>query len=80
MPEPGKVVRSTAGRDKGSLMVVIHSEPDAVYVCDGKRRPLGRPKRKNPGHVEELDTSLLPQEAATDKALRRALAALRGSD
>lgn len=80
MPEPGRVVRSTAGRDKGSLQVIVRAEADAVYVCDGKQRPLGRPKRKNPRHIEVLDTSLLPQEAATDKALRRALAALRGSD
>lgn len=75
MLQAGSVVRSLAGRDKDGLLVVIEATPDAVYVCDGKERPIERPKRKNPRHV--LDTGLrlaAPHAADSNRALRKALA------
>ena len=42
----GSVVKSKAGRDKGRFMVVINFDESHVYVCDGKERPLERPKKK----------------------------------
>ena len=72
MLKEGSIVRSTAGRDKGRLLVVIAELPDAVLVCDGKERPLERAKRKNPRHIE--DTGLvLEQKAESNRALRKAL-------
>ena len=74
MLEKGSVVRSIAGRDKDRLLAVMDCAPDAVFVCDGKERPLERPKRKNPRHL--MDTGLrLPGNAAeSNRALRKALA------
>ena len=49
----GWVVRSTAGRDKNRLFVVVCASDDinSVFVADGKLRKTGFPKRKNVKHV-----------------------------
>ena len=73
MPARAAVVRSAAGRDKGRLLAVVRAEDAAVFVCDGKERPLNRPKRKNKRRILPTQ-AVLPEEAlATDRALRRAL-------
>ena len=74
MLEKGCVVRSLAGRDKDGLLAVMEATPDAVYVCDGKERPLERPKRKNPRHVQDTGLHLPPEAADSNRALRKALA------
>lgn len=69
----GRVVRSTAGRDKGSFLVVLETASRSVTVCDGKERPLERPKRKNPLHLAPT-AGLLPEEALkTNRQIRTAL-------
>ena len=73
--EIGFVVRSTAGRDKGKLLVVMETGQDCVFVCDGKERPLQRPKKKNIRHLEPAETSLTPEQTATNRAMRKALGA-----
>ena len=75
----GKVVCSAAGRDKGRFMVVVGVNGDFPLVCDGKERPLERPKLKNPKHLRFTNILLEPQQYNSNKALRRALAALRGN-
>lgn len=75
----GQIVCSKAGRDKGYFMVAVDFEDGYVYVCDGKERPLARPKRKNTKHVGFTNTVLEKNSYATDRALRRALAAYRES-
>ena len=62
--EIGSVVRSLAGRDKGRFLVIVRVESDGknVYVCDGKERPISRPKPKNPMHLAVTKT-VLPEEA-----------------
>ena len=75
----GRIVCSRAGRDKGKWMVVVKEEGSFLYVCDGKERPLERPKRKNVKHVALTRTSLEKNSYQTDKALRRALAVYRES-
>jgi ribosomal protein L14E/L6E/L27E len=78
MWETGTVVRSTAGRDQGYLLCVVGWESGCVLVCDGKERPLGRPKRKNPRHVEPLaQVPALTWELRGNQALRKALNRLR---
>ena len=67
------VVRSAAGRDKGRLLAVVRAENAAVFVCDGKERPLNRPKRKNIRHVTPTQAALLEDALANDRVLRRAL-------
>ncbi len=76
MLERGTVVRSSAGRDKGKLLAVMQSEKNLVFVCDGKERPIDRPKSKNIRHVESIGVSVEETEMATNRALRKALGRL----
>ncbi len=48
----GRIAQSVSGRDKG-MIYVITGQPDGVYVnvCDGSRRTLRQPKRKNIRHL-----------------------------
>lgn len=70
----GQVVRSRAGRDKDSFLAVIELAPPFALVCDGKARPLERPKRKKLMHLAPT-AAVLPEESlATNRKLRAALA------
>ena len=69
----GQVVRSIAGHDKGGFLVVVEVDPPCVLVCDGKHRPLERPKRKKLFHVAPT-AEVLPKEALrTNRQIRTAL-------
>ena len=48
----GQKVRSNAGRDKGTLYVVIRTEGNYIYAADGAARKLDRLKKKKLKHVE----------------------------
>lgn len=72
--ERGRVVVSLAGRDEGQTMAVLRAQGAAVWVADGKRRPLERPKRKNARHVAAVASRLEEPSMATNRELRRALA------
>ncbi len=48
----GQMVRSKAGRDKGTAYAVIRAEGDYVYVADGATRKLDNLKKKKIKHVE----------------------------
>ena len=76
MLEKGNVVRSSAGRDKGRLLVIMQVSGKLVTVCDGKERPVDRPKSKNIRHVEYVGASIKEDETATNRKLRKALARL----
>jgi ribosomal protein L14E/L6E/L27E len=74
--ERGRVVIPTAGKERDTRMAVVRQDGDGVWIADGRRRRLAAPKRKNPRHLR-LTPCRLPEEAlATDRQLRRALAAL----
>lgn len=73
----GRIVCSKAGRDKGHFMVVTANDENFVYLCDGKERPLSRPKKKNIKHISFTKKSLDENSYKSDKALRRCLAVLR---
>ena len=70
--EKGTVVISKAGRDKGYFMVVLDEADGYVIVADGKERPLDRPKRKNPKHLQKTNKKM-SLEQLTDKKLRTVL-------
>lgn len=69
----GQVVMSTAGHDKGELMVTAGFEKDRVLVCDGKHRRLEKPKSKNPKHLQATETFLSNDSMATNRKLRKTL-------
>ena len=75
----GQIVCSKAGRDKGYFLVVVLEKENSVSVCDGKERPLERPKLKNPKHLCFTNTVLSPESFKTNKSLRRSLAIYRDS-
>ena len=72
--ECGRVVVSLAGRDKGRLLAVTGVSEKGVLVCDGKERPVERPKLKHVKHRRALDIRLEEEKLATNRALRKALA------
>lgn len=71
----GRVMRSTAGRDKDTFLAVVGREEDALLLCDGKERPIERPKRKNPKHLAATNWLLTEEQLSTNRALRKALRA-----
>lgn len=69
----GQIVKSRAGHDKGDLAVIAGFDKDKVLVCDGKHRPLERPKRKNSKHIEATEMFLDEDSMATNRKLRKTL-------
>ena len=69
----GQVVISTAGHDKGDLLVIAGFENEKVLVCDGKHRKLDKPKCKSLKHLEVTEMLLEPDSMATNKMLRKTL-------
>ena len=79
MFERGDIVISAAGRDKTELLAVTSADEDAVFVCNGKDRPLHNPKRKNPKHVVPAGVRLEETALRSDKGLRKALAIVKAN-
>ncbi|MCI9086453.1 MAG: RNA-binding protein [Clostridia bacterium] len=77
----GSIVRSIAGRDKGSLFIVISREGDYVYLANGELRKVDRPKRKKLKHLqgtksvsEFVQNKLAAVGKVTNSEVRKALA------
>jgi len=77
---PGQIVVAQAGRETGRLFVVVAVDDDFLYLADGEKRPLERPKKKNPRHVRLLAEAdaYLPATRFTNQAIREALRAVEG--
>jgi len=77
----GQVVRSKAGRDKGTAFVVINVIDDKyISITDGDFRKLDNPKKKKIRHLivyktvlEELKDKLLNSEKINNAYIRRLL-------
>lgn len=50
--ETGMLVRSKAGHDEGKVYVIIGVEGEYVYLADGKRKTIDRPKKKRKKHAQ----------------------------
>ena len=74
--EKGQIVRSEAGRDAGSLLVVLSVKEPYLLLADGKKRPLANPKQKKIMHVHKTNTVLNLESLNTDKKIRKALRAI----
>ena len=61
-------------------MVIVSEDDRYVYVCDGKERPIERPKRKNAKHLSFTNTVLNADSYKTNKSLKKALAIYRDCD
>ena len=70
------VVVSTAGRDRGQLFYVIGTDGVYTLLCNGKDRPLEKPKRKKLKHVSKVlraETRVAAKLVAGDKVLNSEL-------
>lgn len=86
--EVGQIVRSKAGKDKGSLYFVWRVGEGFADVLDGKKRKINRPKVKRFKHLvvtDRLDEETLAhilagrEDGSTDYRIRRILLAYRNS-
>ena len=75
----GQIVCSKSGRDKGYFLVIVEEDEKFVYLCDGKERPVERPKRKNVKHISFTNTVLGKDSFKTNQSLKKALAVYRDS-
>ncbi len=73
-------VYAIAGRDKGKYFVVTAQEDNFIYLCNGKCRKVGSPKKKKIRHVtftgvksEFILNKLKTSGKVTNKELRYAL-------
>ncbi len=80
MYSKGQVVFSKSGHDKSLPFIVVDFDEDYVYLADGKRRLLEKPKKKKKMHVqicndiiEEIKTKLENNLYLDDADLRKAL-------
>ena len=71
--KPGMVVRSLSGHDQASFYLFVKTDQNFVYIADGRRRKLFKPKRKNPRHLQKTNRIVSLEEADTDRKIRRAL-------
>lgn len=69
----GTVVYSCAGRDKGSFLIEVGQKDGLILVCDGKYRPLERPKPKNKKHLRFTDYTLKEEQFTANRVLRKSL-------
>lgn len=80
--EPGQIVISKAGRDRGRVYVVYRVLDDRyVLVVDGLSRRVERPKKKNVRHLQPYNQLLdgevrerVKQGKVSNQELRRVLA------
>lgn len=59
------LARSLAGHDKDELYIIIGVQGEYVSLSDGRKHPLGKPKRKNKKHLQLINKY--------DETLRRKL-------
>lgn len=69
----GSVVKSKAGHDTGLFLVVLACEGRELLLCDGKTRPLERPKRKNVRHVAATAHTVPDHAMETNREIRKSL-------
>ena len=60
--EKGFVVIATAGKEKNQLFVVVDILGKYVFLADGKRLKVSKPKKKSVRHVQKASTEKFPVE------------------
>ncbi len=69
----GLVVKAKAGRDKGEFFIVIDFNEKEAFICNGKRRKLNKPKKKNIKHLAMTNTVFPLNELTSDKKIKSVL-------
>lgn len=75
----GRMARSLCGRDAESVMLIVGTDGDYVFLADGRTRKLSSPKAKRkkhvlllPGEIPEA-AELIRSGSADDSVIRRLL-------
>jgi ribosomal protein L14E/L6E/L27E len=63
----GQFVTSRAGHDKDTLYVIVAEDGDFAALCDGRLKPVERPKRKRWKHIQPISKCV---EAELMKAIQ----------
>ena len=78
------IVISLAGHDKGNVFFVVDTDGVYVFLADGKKRMVEKPKRKKRFHVRKvlrsdsiLASKIRSGEQVLNSELRRELATFR---
>jgi len=75
----GQVVFAKAGRDKGNAFIIVNLQDEYLYLVDGKRRTLDKPKRKKAKHVQPVNyianVIIMDGRALQDADIRKELKA-----
>ena len=66
MIKVGNAVLSTAGKEKGSIFVVIALDEKFAYIADGKRLKKDKPKKKSFKHLKLVSLRSLSIEEIND--------------
>lgn len=83
--EAGMLAKSKAGHDKGTIYVILRTEKDLVYLCDGTYKKLENPKKKKEKHIQIVKR--IPEELIQtgslaeirDEDIKRAIKAYKKS-
>lgn len=54
----GMLAASKAGHDKAEIYVIVAEDEKFVYLCDGKLKPLEKPKKKSRKHIQIIKTKV----------------------
>ena len=64
--QPGCPARSLAGHDKDQYYIILSVDKDQVFLTDGRRRTLAKPKKKNKKHIQADKELLVDDFSVTD--------------
>jgi hypothetical protein len=54
----GRFAISKAGHDKTQIYVITAVEGDFAYLCDGRLKPLEKPKKKRVKHIQFVNAQV----------------------
>ena len=54
----GRFAISKAGHDKTHIYVITAVEGDFAYLCDGRLKPLEKPKKKRVKHIQFVNAQV----------------------
>lgn len=66
----GYMVYSKQGRDQNCFYIIVEADAKYVYLADGRKYTVNRPKKKNPKHVQIMYVREEPVSSFDDETIR----------
>ena len=57
----GDIVIVTAGKDRGQYFLIVQTSEKRVYIANGRRVKVQKPKAKNPKHLSVVSGGQCPE-------------------